>query len=57
MNEKELEIELVAPLDDTSPVSDILSRMKNTSSPYHICYETENLEKAVNILRKKDLQS
>lgn len=35
-------IELVAPVDETSPVSSILK--KNGTMPYHTCYEVENLD-------------
>ena len=35
---------LVSPLDSSSLVSGLLKKYKN--SPYHICYETDNLETA-----------
>ena len=38
------EIELVSPFSDDSVVSGLMSRFKN--SPYHICYEADDLEKA-----------
>ncbi|MFX0125917.1 MAG: VOC family protein [Candidatus Hodarchaeota archaeon] len=34
-------IELIAPLNDNSPVDNILSKIGN--SPYHICYEVDDL--------------
>ena len=36
-------IELVSPVSDTSVVSGLVKRYKN--SPYHICYETQDFEK------------
>ena len=44
-------IELVCPLDKSqnSPVDGYLSKIGPT--PYHICYQSENLEKAVEELR------
>lgn len=44
-------IELVSPMDSTSPVNKILQ--KNGVSPYHICYETENLEERISELKKQ----
>ena len=38
-------IELVAPLGKESPVTNLLKKQGN--SPYHICYETDNLEKEI----------
>lgn len=35
-------VELVSPASETSVVSGLMKRFKN--SPYHICYETENFE-------------
>ena len=43
-------IELLAPRDNTSPVSNFLE--KNGVSPYHICYEVNNLERAISDLRQ-----
>lgn len=37
-------IELISPVSDDSVVSGLLKKYKN--SPYHICYETDNLETA-----------
>lgn len=38
-------VELISPKDGTSPICKILQ--KNGVSPYHICYETSNLDKTV----------
>jgi methylmalonyl-CoA/ethylmalonyl-CoA epimerase len=35
-------VELISPVDESSPVYGLMAKRKN--SPYHICYETENLE-------------
>lgn len=37
-------IELVSPVSDDSVVAGLMKKYKN--SPYHICYETDNLETA-----------
>lgn len=42
---------VISPKDDTSPVCKNLQ--KNGVSPYHICYETENLEEAILELKKQ----
>lgn len=44
-------IELLAPHDGTSPVQQTLDKMGVT--PYHTCYEVENIEAAVAELRKQ----
>ncbi len=44
-------IELIAPLDEKSPVSDILRKRGN--SPYHICFVTDNIEKEIERLCKE----
>ena len=38
-------VELIQPLSETSPMYPLLKRYKN--SPYHICYEVDDLNKAV----------
>jgi len=38
-------IELVAPLNKESPVTNLLKKQGN--SPYHICYKTDNLKKEI----------
>lgn len=44
-------VELLAPHDSTSPVRQTLDKMGVT--PYHTCYEVENLEAAIAELRKQ----
>lgn len=44
-------IELVAPVDDHSPVVQTLQ--KSGVSPYHVCYEVEDMQEAVRALRRK----
>ena len=44
-------LELLAPIDEKSPVNRILGTQGVT--PYHICYETDDLEQAVTVLRKE----
>jgi len=45
-------IELVEPnMEHNSPVSKIIE--KSGVSPYHICYEVENIENAIEELKKK----
>ena len=44
-------IELLAPLDENSPVNRTLEASGVT--PYHICYEVENLEKTVKTKKKE----
>lgn len=46
-------IELIAPLSNECPISGILKQMKNVSSPYHICYETDEFERAITIMKKR----
>jgi methylmalonyl-CoA/ethylmalonyl-CoA epimerase len=46
-----IRIELISPLSEESPVSNILD--KNGPLPYHICYQTENIKTAILSLRKK----
>ena len=43
-------IELVEPLSITSPVTSLLK--KNGNTPYHLCYETENIEETIIKFRK-----
>lgn len=45
-------IELVSPLHEKSPVSQTLAGMKGVTTPYHICYEINDIERAVQILKK-----
>ena len=44
-------LELLAPIDEKSPVNRILETQGVT--PYHICYEVENLEQVMTSLRKQ----
>ena len=44
-------IELVAPIDENSPVVKILEKVGD--STYHICYEVENMDAAIAELRKQ----
>ena len=44
-------IELVEPVNEKSPVSEIIK--KNGNAPYHCCYEVEDMEESVSELRKQ----
>jgi methylmalonyl-CoA/ethylmalonyl-CoA epimerase len=44
-------IELLAPVDEQSPICKIL--MKNGVTPYHTCYSVENINEAIAELRKQ----
>ena len=44
-------VELLAPVDDSSPVCKILE--KNGVTPYHTCYVVENIDQTVSELRKQ----
>jgi methylmalonyl-CoA/ethylmalonyl-CoA epimerase len=44
-------IELVAPIDENSPVVKTLDKMG--VAPYHICYETDDIEQSVAALKKQ----
>mgnify|MGYP006183290671 CR=1 FL=1 len=44
-------IELISPITSNSPVTRILK--KNGSTPYHICYYTDNIDKKITELRKE----
>lgn len=46
-------IELVQPINEESPVSFLLKNQKNVPTPYHICYEVDNLEWAINYLKNQ----
>lgn len=43
-------IELISPLNDDSPIGNILKKMGNT--PYHLCFEVSDLDKKVLELKK-----
>lgn len=42
-------VELVSPVSTDSVVAELLKRVKN--SPYHICYESENLDDDIAVLK------
>ncbi|WP_276929320.1 VOC family protein [Herbinix luporum] len=44
-------IELIQPTEESPGLSKMLK--KNGSMPYHICYETDNLENSIQSLQKK----
>ncbi|MBQ9237953.1 MAG: VOC family protein [Treponema sp.] len=44
-------IELIAPHDETSPINKNLQ--KNGVTPYHLCYEAENVEAVIAELKKE----
>ena len=44
-------LELLAPVDVLSPVNNMLE--KNGVSPYHCCYEVDDIEQAIVELRKQ----
>ena len=44
-------VELIEPASEESPMYPLLKRYKNT--PYHICYEVEDLDAAINELTGK----
>ncbi len=50
MKNGDYRIELVEPMDKESPVYGLMKRYKN--SPYHICYESADLEKDTDDLEK-----
>ena len=43
-------IELIEPITDTSPIINILNKIG--VSPYHICYEVEDMEESIRELRE-----
>lgn len=43
-------VELVAPMNQRSPVSEILR--KSGSTPYHFCYQTTDLADQIQVLKK-----
>ena len=44
-------LELLSPVNENSPVVEILR--KNGTTPYHICYEVNEMEATIKQLRKK----
>ena len=53
MNNGDTRIELVEPLDDEAPVKAILKKEHGASVPYHLCYEVDDIEAAVEELKGK----
>jgi methylmalonyl-CoA/ethylmalonyl-CoA epimerase len=47
-------LELVQPVDKTSPVCNILKKVG--VSAYHFCYEVDNIQKTVSDLEKQDFK-
>ncbi|WP_010496807.1 VOC family protein [Paenibacillus elgii] len=45
-------VELIAPLNELSPINNILRKIGN--SPYHICYETSNIEQTIALLKSNN---
>ena len=43
-------VELISPLDSKSPIINYLNKIGNT--PYHICYEVEDIDEKLNDLKK-----
>lgn len=43
-------IELVAPVDQDSPILNTIN--KNGTTPYHLCYEVDDIKKEVETLKK-----
>ena len=50
MKKDAIDVELVAPNGEPNPVDGILK--KNGSAPYHICYETNDMQKDILELKK-----
>ncbi len=44
-------VELLQPLDETSPIVKIL--VKNGPTPYHVCYAVDDINKAIQDLRAR----
>ncbi|WP_235828990.1 VOC family protein [Anaerosacchariphilus polymeriproducens] len=44
-------VELVSPINENSTVSGLIKKLGNT--PYHICYEVEKIEEAIDSLKKQ----
>src|SRR5690242_21751447 len=50
-NDKDPLLELIEPVDSEAPVYKILS--KNGSTLYHSCYETDDIQESIEILKKE----
>lgn len=46
-------IELISPMNDKSPITATLKERKNVASPYHVCYEVDNINRAISWLKRK----
>ena len=44
-------VELVAPIDERSPISNLLNQRKGVGIPYHICYEVKNISDTIQHLQ------
>ena len=44
-------VELISPLNEGSPITTYLNKIGNT--PYHICYETDDIENTILELKKQ----
>ena len=53
MINKSIKIEFVQPVNNNSPVSALLQNQKNSASPYHICYEVDDLRSAIDELKNQ----
>jgi methylmalonyl-CoA/ethylmalonyl-CoA epimerase len=50
MSNGDYKIEVISPLNAESPIISYLNKVGNT--PYHLCYETADIEETINQLRK-----
>lgn len=46
-------IELISPINEKSPVTKTLQAMRDVATPYHICYEVDNLERVLRVLKNR----
>ncbi len=53
-DQKESQVELVAPYDENSPCKTYLN--KNGPGPYHICYEVESIQATKYLLKQNKFQ-
>lgn len=45
-------IELIESIDETSPITNLVKKMSGIATPYHICYEVDTIENAVEEYKK-----
>ncbi|WP_313131399.1 VOC family protein [Anaerocolumna sp.] len=45
-------IELIESIDETSPISNLVKKMSGVATPYHICYEVDDIEDVVEEYKK-----